>query len=312
MKYVIGIDGGGTKTKGVILGEDKQVYAASECESTNYQTLGIETAVSRLKELIYLLLQKSNINESYIVNISCCLSGIDSDHDQQLMENHLTEMIGRHSNHLAANINVYNDGIAALYSVDGSGNGAIVVAGTGCVAFGKDAKGTVYRIGGWGHVIGDLGSGFDIGRRAVISVVGAAEGIAASTLLTSLILEHVGAKDESELIAWSNHRDRSPRDFASLVPIVTLCAQRLDTVSLQILRDTAIELGKLANYLFNKGTWVTKRLSIVGGLSGLWDLIKEPLMQTVNVTHSDVAWLKPRYSPVMGAAFVALHIFKRG
>ena len=59
-----------------------------------------------------------------------------------------------------------NDAFGALMSVRGKFSGNVLAAGTGTVALGVNPEGKVFRVGGWGHIIGDQGSGYDIGHKA--------------------------------------------------------------------------------------------------------------------------------------------------
>lgn len=298
MKYVIGIDGGGTKTHALLLDEQGQIRATASGSTANYHATGYEQTVSTLYELIHRLTGQASLQDSEISQIVCCLAGIDSDQDALLMEQELIK-------HLACPIHVYNDGLAALYSVDGRGEGAILVAGTGSVAMGRDSTGELFRAGGWGHLVGDLGSGFDIGKRAIIAVLAASEGTGPVTVLSEHIPQVVQVEDANQLIAWASAYDRLPRELAALVPTVVQAAEAGDQVSREILTQIALELGKLGNHILDKGNWKQKQLTLVGGLEHIWKWIGPTLMESIAEKHADVQWVKPLYSPVVGASLLA-------
>lgn len=298
MNYVIGIDGGGTKTHAVLLDNHGRVVAAAVGGTTNYQTVGLKAAVCQILHLIDRLMKDSQLHLEQIIHIVCSLAGIDSEQDQRVMESELEQSLRR-------GIQVFNDGLAALYSVNGSGEGAILVAGTGSLAMGKDMNGKLIRVGGWGHLVGDLGSGFDIGRRAIAAVLAVAEEIAPRTMLSQKILDFLDVTNASQLIAWASAHDRSPNQFAALVPVVVQCAELGDQVAIRILADAARELGKLANLVLRKGTWRQKQLSLIGGVERNWKWIGPVLMSEVEREHPGVKWVKPLYLPVIGAALMA-------
>ena len=68
---------------------------------------------------------------------------------------------------LQGEIDVVGDGPIALESAFGAGPGIIVIAGTGSIAYGRDANGTTARVGGWGFAVSDEGSAHWIGRAAI-------------------------------------------------------------------------------------------------------------------------------------------------
>jgi len=90
--------------------------------------------------------------------------------------------------------------IAALYAGNPPGCGVVLIAGTGSIALGRDARGTIARSSGWGHIIGDEGSGYDIGRRSLQAAARASDGRGPTTSLLMLILSHWQLQNAGELI----------------------------------------------------------------------------------------------------------------
>jgi N-acetylglucosamine kinase-like BadF-type ATPase len=102
---------------------------------------------------------------------------------------------------------VVNDALIALVAGAGENPGVVLVAGTGSIAYGRDARGRAARAGGWGYLLGDEGSGFWIGRRALLSVVRHADGRGPFTMLTELVLRHMGITRPAELIHETYDKD---------------------------------------------------------------------------------------------------------
>ena len=94
-----------------------------------------------------------------------------------------------------AQVIVVNDALVALVAGAGDAEGVVVVAGTGSIAYGRDASGRAARAGGWGYLLGDEGGGFWIGRAALMAVVRQFDGRGPVTLLTPMILEHLELSD---------------------------------------------------------------------------------------------------------------------
>src|SRR5437764_3315818 len=90
---------------------------------------------------------------------------------------------------------VTNDAVSALAGATASGQGIITIAGTGSIAFGRNASGRTARAGGWGYIFGDEGSGFDIVRQALRAALRMEEGWGPSTRLREVLIEATGSRD---------------------------------------------------------------------------------------------------------------------
>ena len=95
---------------------------------------------------------------------------------------------------------VVNDALIALVAGAGDEPGVVIVAGTGSIAYGRDASGRAARAGGWGYLLGDEGGGFWIGRAALAAVVRQFDGRGPATLLTDMVLTEMHLHSPTELI----------------------------------------------------------------------------------------------------------------
>jgi N-acetylglucosamine kinase-like BadF-type ATPase len=152
-----------------------------------------------------------------------------------------------------ARLEVTTDAAIALWGGTGGQPGVVVIAGTGSMAFGRNAAGKTMRAGGWGYLYGDEGGAFDVVRQALRAALRDEEGWGPATRLRPALLEAGGASDVNDLL----HRfytDAFPRQrVAALAPLVDEVAAAGDTVAKQVL----LEAGKkLAGY----GAAVRERL----------------------------------------------------
>ncbi len=145
----------------------------------------------------------------------------------------------------ARRLEVSHDAITALIGATEGRPGIIVIAGTGSIAFGMNARGQTARAGGWGYVFGDLGSAFDLARRALQAALRQEEGWGPPTHLHGRILAFSGAKDANEALhKW--YTLEFPRDrVASFSRHVDEAAAAGDRVAREILRSGALELSQL-------------------------------------------------------------------
>jgi N-acetylglucosamine kinase-like BadF-type ATPase len=137
---------------------------------------------------------------------------------------------------------VVNDALVALVAGAGDAPGVVIIAGTGSIAYGRNAQGHAARAGGWGYLLGDEGSGFWIGRRALSAVVRAADGRGPGTELTERVMTHLKLVRPSDLIHETYYRDLKRAAIAGLAPVVELARAEGDAVASDILAQAAREL----------------------------------------------------------------------
>ena len=141
---------------------------------------------------------------------------------------------------------VTTDAVTALAGATAGGRGVITIAGTGSIAFGRNAEGRTARAGGWGHIFGDEGGAFDIVRQGLRAALRMEEGWGPPTVLRAALLAATESRDANQVM----HRfytDEWPRSrVAILAPIVDGAAVEGDPVALEILNGAAVQLAMLA------------------------------------------------------------------
>ncbi|HET7056428.1 MAG TPA: BadF/BadG/BcrA/BcrD ATPase family protein, partial [Thermomicrobiales bacterium] len=125
------------------------------------------------------------------------------------------------------------------------GIGVVLIAGTGSIALGRDANGNTARAAGWGHLMGDEGSGYDIGRRGLMAAARAADGRGPETGLLEALMRHFEVDRPLDMIAPA-YRSTEKAAIASLASIVFECAQVGDEVAAAIITAAASELAHAA------------------------------------------------------------------
>jgi N-acetylglucosamine kinase-like BadF-type ATPase len=145
-----------------------------------------------------------------------------------------------------ARIVVVNDALVALVAGAGDAEGVVVVAGTGSIAYGRDAAGRAARAGGWGYLLGDEGGGFWIGRAALTAVVRQFDGRGPATLLTPMILEHLKLSTPRQLIHEIYYRDVHRHTIAGIAGLVQGAMEQRDAIAVEILARAGAELASAA------------------------------------------------------------------
>ncbi|NWF85304.1 MAG: ATPase [Bryobacteraceae bacterium] len=141
---------------------------------------------------------------------------------------------------------VTHDAMIALAGAHAGGPGLIVIAGTGSIAFGRNAEGKIARVGGWGYVYGDEGGGFDITRQALRAALRLEEGWGPPTVLREKLLAATGAANANDLM----HRFYTPAwprpKIAALSKLVDEAAAAGDAIARDILAVAAQQLAGIA------------------------------------------------------------------
>jgi len=161
----VGIDGGGTSTR--VLALETETLAASMTlgASSRLSSVGWSQAQVILVDLVTDSVQKLGRSLGEVTGLSACLSGVDSPLQAERMSAELKQFFP------AAKIEVANDAMAALTAGTLGGPGVVLIGGTGAVAVGEGMNGQVARAGGYGHLIGDEGSGFELGRQGLLAAL---------------------------------------------------------------------------------------------------------------------------------------------
>ena len=231
--HVLGIDAGGTKTVCLLADERGEILGEAREGGANLQTAGeleVEKVLHRVMEVA--------IGDREIAPAAICLgiAGVDREEDAAAVHG-IMRRIG-----YKARIRVVNDALVALVAGAGDAPGVVIVTGTGSIAYGHDGRGHAARAGGWGYLLGDEGSGFWIGRRALSAIVREADGRGPVTELTPLVLKHLGIRKPADLIHETYYRDLRRHAIAGLAPLVQQAQSDGDAVAADILHRAATEL----------------------------------------------------------------------
>src|SRR4051794_35566134 len=231
--HVLGIDAGGTKTVCLLADADGVVLSEGRGAGANLHTAG-ELAVEKvLHESM-----EAAIGDRAITPAAICLgiAGVDRE-DEMRTVRAVMRRIGYKSRVL-----VVNDALIGLVAGARDEPGIAINSGTGSIVYGRNARFEAARAGGWGHLIGDEGSGYWIGRESLAAVMRASDGRGPETRLTAEILLHFNVDDESRLPRIVYDRELPRVSVAALGPIVQRAADVGDAVARRILERAADEL----------------------------------------------------------------------
>lgn len=265
---LVGVDGGGTATTCLVATRDGQPLGQGRSGPGNWLTAGPQ-ALAHVRAAVAQALAAAGARLDQVGAACLALAGIGVPEARAAAQALAAELFP------AARVYLTHDAEAAWAGATGGQPGCVVIAGTGSVAYGKDATGREARAGGWGWLLGDEGSGFDLGRRALAAVLAAHDGRGPATALTGRLLARLQVESPPDLVArihrpaaagcppdlppcggWHPHLLPRP-ELAALAEEVLAAAAAGDPVALDLVAAAAHHLAALA-------AAVLRRLDLLG------------------------------------------------
>ncbi len=203
----------------------------------------------------------------------------------------------------ARTVLVTTDAAAALHSAFPEGPGIVLSAGTGSIAIGRNAQGTVHRVGGWGWRFGDEGSAYSLARAALVAVARAEDGRGPETLLAARILEAAAMPSVDDLIAWA--RAARPERIAALAPVVCKAAAE-DPVAALLVQTAAEELALHVLALRQRLSDPATPVALGGGLLSKGSPVRDALVARFAAAQPPVKLVDREVDPARGALALAL------
>jgi N-acetylglucosamine kinase-like BadF-type ATPase len=302
MSYALGFDGGGTKTHCILIDASGNVIGEGRGGPANPLRCGYDVAFASLRESAAAALVSTNIQPTDISGIHAGLAGAGR---RNVVRRVLVFLAQEFPSALAQ---VSTDCEIALEAAAGSGPGVVLIAGTGSIAYGRNAAGETARAGGHGPWFGDEGSAFEIGRRAVSAVARIRDMDAPASVLPEMISAALECPDWDELLLRIM---KNPDDvFPKLFPVVAAAANSEDCAAREIMFASAIGLSHLAMVVIRRLGMKGEIFPLVkcGGVFGHCQTL-DSLLDSVlasGALHAKISRLK--ISPALGAARMAARL----
>ena len=312
-KYYIGIDGGGTKTHAVIANTGGEILAEHFAGPTNFQIIGEERSTEIILELIESCRESVECLSSEVASVVLGITGAGRIAEQRNISLAL-KTYARQKKIKWKRLIVESDARIALEGAFKGEPGIILIAGTGSIAFGKDAKGKVHRVGGWGRILGDEGSGYFLGRLGLSAVAHHLDERGKKTKLTSMIARKFKLSSQAEII---NAVYKKEFDVASIAPLVLKAAAQKDEISRMIVEHAAFELadhirvisGKIAS---SSSAKIKSKihLALIGGLLANDTVLANLLREYVHARFQFIEIIPPMATPAYGAVVMGMKSLK--
>ncbi len=292
---VIGIDAGGTKTVGLLADGDGRILAEAREGGANLQTHG-ELGVEKVFDSILEQLAGGEAVDALCLGIA----GVDRPDDEAVVRGILRRLGHRER------ARVVNDAIIALVAGAPERYGIVVLAGTGSIAYGIDRAGRSARSGGLGAILADEGSGYWLGKSALVAAVRAADGRGPATALGPLVLADLGVACVADLVSLVYPAPGLPRHrVAALAPLVEQAAQTGDAVAEQLLDAAARELALAGRAVFEQLSLAPPfPVVLAGGTFKACPSLEPRLARALNLAGAEIRRLE--VEPAVGAVALAL------
>jgi len=297
--YVLGVDGGGSLTRCVVADLSGRLLARGIAGPSNPMTGGVEASVEAIIKAVEAAASRCGVRR---FGAACLgVAGVERPYGRDAIRR------GFAARGLSERLLVVSDAAAALAGATGGEVGVVVVAGTGSIAYGVNAEGETARAGGWGWMVGDEGSGYDIGRRAMAAALRAYDGRGEPTMLAEKVKGALNLGDFRELVDRLYVTGMKGNEIASLAPTVAEAAERGDDVAAHILRGAGVELGRAAVAVIRR-LRLRGRFTVAqtGGVFQLGGPIRAAFEETVRRAARECIIAPSRFEPAVGAALLAL------
>jgi len=305
-ELVVGVDGGGTRTRAVVL-NGARIMGEGMAGPSNPLRVGIANGATAIREAVDKACSAALVHRDDLVAACVGLAGVRRKDIRTRMRDVLIETLG------IKNIELVTDGDIALYGATDGQPGVVVISGTGSIAVGINRQGKRVNAGGWGPVAGDEGSGSWIARRALQAVARATDGRGRPTSLSQTACEffQVAAPDD---LATAIYGPTITNDrIAGFSKLVIDAARAGDEVALEILHDAGKELGTAAVTVIRKLKMEQERFQVafVGGVFAAGELVVAPLREQVIRVAKRAFIDNPSFSPTVAAARMAQENLQR-
>jgi len=298
MRLFLGVDGGQSSTKGLIGDATGRVLAEGAGGPCNHAEAaeGRAKLEQAVKACVAEACRRAGLDAAAVrFEVACFGMSGGPDDKREILAAILP----------ADRLVVTTDAAIALSGATQSGQGIIAIAGTGSIAFARNAQGRTARAGGWGHLFGDEGGAFDIARQALRAALRLEEGWGPPTDLRRALLEATGARNANEMMHRFYGSDWSRQRVAALAPVVDAAATQGDAVALEILHGAAQQLALLAAAVRSQ-LWKPCDAVEVAYIGGVFrsNLLLQRFLTLVELDEGNRCG-PPKYGPAEGALLEA-------
>lgn len=300
-KYFIGIDSGGTKCELLISRNNGNAVVKKKFKALHYSVHGKKIISEHLSKIIISSVKEKKLSLKDCGGICIGLAGAREDRDRLELEKSLMKLTG------CRKIVVESDALIALYGAFRGKDGLILICGTGSILYGI-VEGKFHRIGGWGRILGDYGSGFEIGKQALKHLALEYDhGVKLSGLSKEIEARFKFSK--GNILKNIYHKNF---DVQNLAPVVIELAGKKDKAAIRIIDKAIDDLTEHFNVFF-KASGLKKRIDVAlsGSILESDNLLSKKLVEKIKRNYGNINLTKKIHTPAEGAILLAKNKFDK-
>lgn len=302
MSVLAGVDGGATKTVAVVGRLDGTLVGSALASSSNYHNVGVKKAAKAIRVAASLACRHAGVSARDLETVVMGLAGMDSPGDFSVGKRvaNLTALGKRRI--------VRHDSVIALYAATLGRPGIVVNAGTGSFAAGIGIDGKVIRAGGWGSIIDDEGSAYDIGRLGIRAALRAFDGRETKTAIARLLTRRLRLRTLDDIVHEVYEKPMTVSEISAVSKLVAQAAFRGDRAARSIFTYEGRVLANLVSTIARRldMTWSNPDIYCTGGVFKSGATMLNPFRRELRKHVSRFTIRRPRFEPVVGAFIVAL------
>lgn len=299
MQFIIGIDGGGSKTRCVAADLTGKPLLSLEGGAVNRLSAGTNAASDSLAKLINAALRQLDTAPGDCASLCLGAAGAGRDEERKTW----FEFLRAYG--FEGKLLVTDDAKTALYGAFSGKPGCVLISGTGSIAYGLSRSGEFSRCGGWGHILGDEGSGYDIGRLVLNAVTKGLDGRAGETLLTRLVFDHLGIRTGAELIQFAYAEKTGKKEIAALSILADTACEKGDKTAKTILTCAAEALFLCAATVISRLELSEQRLAFSGSVLEKSAPLSRLVRSRIEAAYPKLALVEKEADAARGAVLLA-------
>jgi N-acetylglucosamine kinase-like BadF-type ATPase len=310
VEYIIGIDGGGTKTEGVLTDNNGILLDRYITGATNPHAVTFEKTQERLAEILDHFFSRFEPSGASCRAICLGLAGVSREIERVQIRDFLHNYTAQHEIDVRSFIR--NDAEIAMMAAAEDPFGIIVISGTGSIVYGLTPDGHHYRVGGWGHLLGDEGSGYAIGLKTLQAVMQSFDGVIAETMLTGMIMERHSFSGIDDLKAYIYQPNIHKQHIAEFASLCIQAGEQGDSVAIRLLETAAQDLAVLTLALRRKDPWLAQApIALSGSMFKHSHFYQQSFERCIKWESPQTSFLLSYRSAAEGAARLALHLLEQ-
>lgn len=298
-RFVMGVDGGATKTLAAVLDLRERTLHVGEAGPSNEDAVGADAAVRELLRAAEDALRRAGVEEGDLGAAVLAVAGTD------------TDSVARHVREARTDAwLVVNDVVAAWASATEGGPGVAAIAGTGSNVFGVGGTGAqtrAWRAGGWGHVLGDEGSGYWLGVQSIKAALRDRDASGPPTALSEAVPAVFGERSIEAVVARVYGKPPPQKDEIARVAIATgRLAAEGDAVARELYERGAAALAEqIAAVIRQTGLRDEFPVGLIGSAFKAGAVFVEPLTRAVHACAPGARVGIVEMEPVGGSVLLA-------